>query len=97
LWHDWFTPLLLAGGGLVAVGFANSVPLAVALMTIAGGAVGFTNSGFQVNHLDIAPNYAGILMGMTNCGKITSRLLSYGCLLSDSFPPPTQWRRYRVL
>jgi hypothetical protein len=87
--------LLLAGGGLVAVGFANSVPLAVALMTIAGGAVGFTNSGFQVNHLDIAPNYAGILMGMTNCGKIILRL----AFLSTSVEPtpPTQWRRYRVL
>jgi hypothetical protein len=64
---------------LVAVGFANSVPMAVTLMTIAGGAVGFTNSGFQVNHLDIAPNYAGLLMGMTNCGT---------CSLSFALSPP---------
>lgn len=39
-------------------------------MTIAGGAVGFANNGFQVNHLDIAPTYSGILMGITNCGKL---------------------------
>jgi hypothetical protein len=53
----------------VAVGYANSVAMAVALMTIAGAASGFTSSGHQVNHLDIAPNYAGILMGITNCGS----------------------------
>jgi len=30
------------------------------------GALGFTWSGFLPNHLDIAPRYADILMGITN-------------------------------
>lgn len=85
----------IAGGGLVAVGFANSVPLAVALMTIAGGAVGFTNSGFQVNHLDIAPNYAGILMGMTNCVATIPGIVSpylTGIILGDDQHDIERWR-----
>lgn len=85
----------IAGGGLVAVGFANSVPLAVALMTIAGGAVGFTNSGFQVNHLDIAPNYAGLLMGMTNCAATVPGIVSpylTGIILGDDQHDIDRWR-----
>ncbi|XP_065579958.1 putative inorganic phosphate cotransporter isoform X2 [Artemia franciscana] len=39
----------------------------VIFLTIAVGSNGATYSGFQVNHIDIAPNYAGILMGLTNC------------------------------
>jgi MFS family permease len=85
----------IAGGGLVAVGYATSVPLAVALMTIAGGAVGFTNSGFQVNHLDIAPNYAGILMGITNCVATIPGIVSpylTGIILGDDQHDIERWR-----
>jgi len=85
----------IAGGGLVAVGYANSVPLAVALMTIAGGAVGFTNSGAQVNHLDIAPNYAGILMGITNCVATIPGIVSpylTGVILGDDQHDIDRWR-----
>merc|ERR1711953_1459889 len=31
-----------------------------------GGCSGFAISGFNVNHLDIAPRYASILMGISN-------------------------------
>lgn len=38
----------------------------VVLLTIAVGVGAFSLSGFTVNHLDIAPQYASILMGISN-------------------------------
>jgi len=38
----------------------------VAVMTMALFFGGFALAGFAVNHLDIAPRYAGSLMGITN-------------------------------
>lgn len=40
--------------------------LAVTLMTVAVTSVGGMFSGFLSNHIDIAPNYAGTLMAVTN-------------------------------
>ncbi|XP_072175846.1 sialin-like [Diadema setosum] len=40
--------------------------LAVAFLALAVGMGGLAMSGFNVNHLDIAPAYAGVLMGITN-------------------------------
>lgn len=51
--------LLLASG-------AESGMTSVLLMCGALGALGFTWSGFLPNHLDIAPRYADVLMGITN-------------------------------
>jgi hypothetical protein len=42
-------------------------PLTVALLTIGVGLNGGIYSGFKVNHLDISPRFAGILMSFTNC------------------------------
>ncbi|CAF3712782.1 unnamed protein product [Rotaria sp. Silwood1] len=39
---------------------------AIGALTIAVGFSGFAISGFNVNHLDIAPRYASILMGISN-------------------------------
>ena len=43
----------------------------ILLMVITLGFTGFTQSGFGVNHIDIAPNFAGTLMGITNMGSNT--------------------------
>jgi ACS family sodium-dependent inorganic phosphate cotransporter len=45
---------------------AKSPVVAIALVTVALGGVAFGVAGFAVNHLDIAPQYAGILMGLSN-------------------------------
>ena len=42
------------------------VVAAVALVTTAIGLLGLNFSGYAINHLDIAPSYAGILQGITN-------------------------------
>ena len=40
--------------------------MAVALLTLAASANGIGTAAFGVNHLDVAPTYAGILMGISN-------------------------------
>ena len=59
----------------------------VMALIIAVGASGFAISGFNVNHLDIAPRYASILMGITNsCGTLSGILVSIvsGALTKDT-------------
>jgi len=51
---------------LLVVAFAKTPTIAIAFLTIAVGFSGFAISGFNVNHLDIAPRYASILMGISN-------------------------------
>jgi ACS family sodium-dependent inorganic phosphate cotransporter len=51
---------------LFVVGEVDSAWLAITIMCI-GNAIGaFVTGGFAVNHMDIAPNHAGKLMGITN-------------------------------
>lgn len=51
---------------LLMVPFAASPGAAVALITVSACANGISSSAFGVNHLDVAPTYAGILMGISN-------------------------------
>ena len=44
----------------------NSTVSAVVFLTISVGSTGLAMSGFNINHIDIAPKYAGVLMGMSN-------------------------------
>jgi len=68
---------------LVVCAYTRSPAGAVAALIFAVGFSGFAISGFNVNHLDIAPRYASILMGISNgvgtfsgmiCPAITERL-----------------------
>uniref|UniRef100_A0A336M251 CSON007770 protein n=1 Tax=Culicoides sonorensis TaxID=179676 RepID=A0A336M251_CULSO len=72
----------------------GSVELAVALLTVAVGINSATYLGFQVNHIDLAPNHAGTMMGITNCAaNIMSFLapLVVGFVLDDA-KNPEQWK-----
>ncbi|KAL8560170.1 hypothetical protein ACOMHN_021665 [Nucella lapillus] len=52
---------------LIATGYTGcNHDMAVVLLTLGVGVAGFTMAGFAVNHLDIAPCFAGTLMGITN-------------------------------
>ena len=51
---------------LLTVPAAGSPATAVALLTLAASANGISSAAFGVNHLDVAPTYAGILMGISN-------------------------------
>lgn len=56
----------LGGSALVALPAIHSPGAAVALATISLAGTGMGTGGFVVNHIDIAPRYAGILMGLSN-------------------------------
>ena len=51
---------------LAGVGYVESIPLAIALMSLGNIFGGATAGGFGVNHLDIAPRSAGTIMGLSN-------------------------------
>lgn len=44
-----------------------SGPNTVALLSVGVGLMGATMSAYRINHLDISPRYAGVLMAITNC------------------------------
>lgn len=55
-----------------AIAALCSMPLAIGMLsgvlatTLTMGTLGFSRGGFSVNHMDIAPKYAGVLMGISN-------------------------------
>ena len=51
---------------LAVVGYVESIPLAIALMSLGNIFGGAMAGGFGVNHLDIAPRGAGVIMGLSN-------------------------------
>uniref|UniRef100_A0A914DXN0 Major facilitator superfamily (MFS) profile domain-containing protein n=1 Tax=Acrobeloides nanus TaxID=290746 RepID=A0A914DXN0_9BILA len=51
---------------MLFVAYTKSERTAVIALILAVGCSGFAISGFNVNHLDIAPRYAAILMGFSN-------------------------------
>lgn len=48
----------------------------VSLLTLGVGLNGGIYSGFKINHLDITPRFAGILMAFTNCTANLAGLLA---------------------
>ena len=46
--------------------FGTNIVSVILIMGIALGASGLVVAGFNSNHLDVAPRYAGVLMGITN-------------------------------
>ncbi len=66
--RKWMQTIGFGGSAIVlaVVGYVESAPAAIALMTL-GSAIGACAlGGFAVNHLDIAPKHAGVLMGLSN-------------------------------
>jgi len=56
----------LACLSFIAINYVRNAYVALLCIVIALGGTGLTISGYGVNHLDIAPRYAGLLMGMSN-------------------------------
>ena len=55
-----------AAASLLAVGAVSSAVGAIACICAATGLGAFALGGFGVNHLDIGPRYAGVLLGLSN-------------------------------
>lgn len=82
---------------LIALAYVTSQDqstLAVTLVTVAVGINAATYLGFQINHLDLAPNHSGTLMGITNCSANIMSIIApllVGFVLNDP-SDPFQWR-----
>lgn len=83
------------GIALIVASYTGCNPsLTVAVLTIGVGLNGGIYSGFKVNHLDISPRFAGILMAFTNCMANLAGLLAplTAGYLIKSKPTQAQWR-----
>lgn len=74
---------------------ATGVRLGVLVTSLTLGCCGCARGGFSVNHMDIAPKYAGVVMGVSNtAGTLAGALhpagrrptchLKYTCFLTDA-------------
>ncbi|KAH0500486.1 Sialin [Microtus ochrogaster] len=81
---------------LVAAGFIGcDYSLAVAFLTISTTLGGFASSGFSINHLDIAPSYAGILLGITNTFATIPGMI--GPIIAKSLTPDNTIREWQTV
>lgn len=81
---------------LVAAGFIGcDYSLAVAFLTISTTLGGFCSSGFSINHLDIAPSYAGILLGITNTFATIPGMA--GPVIAKSLTPDNTIREWQTV
>lgn len=67
---------LLAGVFIVATGYTQQRRTSVIFLVLGVGFSGLNAIGYAVNHLDIGPPFAGILMGLTNTFASTPGFIS---------------------
>ncbi|XP_060801007.1 vesicular glutamate transporter 1 isoform X2 [Amyelois transitella] len=78
---------------MVAAAYSTTVVGCLVFLTIAVGLGGFAWSGFSVNHLDIAPPHASVLMGLSNTVATLPGIVSpplAGAIVIDK--TAEQWR-----
>ncbi|CAG4948184.1 unnamed protein product [Parnassius apollo] len=74
---------------------AGNVAVAVAVLTFVVGLNAGHYTGYLLVHIDMAPNFAGTMMGITNCiANIVSIItpLAAGAILQDE-TDPNEWRK----
>lgn len=81
---------------LIALGYVTKAEtsLAIGLLVLAVGINSATYLGYQVNHIDLAPNHAGTLMGITNCAANIMSIIAplmVGVVVTNE-SDPNQWR-----
>uniref|UniRef100_A0A2A4JIN8 Major facilitator superfamily (MFS) profile domain-containing protein n=2 Tax=Heliothis virescens TaxID=7102 RepID=A0A2A4JIN8_HELVI len=78
---------------MIAAAYSTTVTGCIVFLTIAVGLGGFAWSGFSVNHLDIAPPHASVLMGLSNTVATLPGIISpplAGSIVTDK--TAEQWR-----
>ncbi|XP_065062832.1 sialin-like [Rhopilema esculentum] len=89
--------LFIPSGLLIVMSYmgCGQVIIAVALVTTAIGILGFNVAGFLINHLDVAPKYAGILQGITNTVATVPGFLGPAVvgILTENKPTREQWQK----
>lgn len=74
---------------LIALGYVTNenTTLAVFLLTLAVSVNATSHVGFLINHMDLTPNFAGTLIGLTNCAANVMSLLGplfVGYIVTDA-------------
>ena len=64
-----------AVAALMLMPSATGVASGVVFTTLTLGTLGFSRGGFSVNHMDIAPKYAGVVMGISNTAGTLSGVI----------------------
>uniref|UniRef100_A0A8D1U145 Sialin n=1 Tax=Sus scrofa TaxID=9823 RepID=A0A8D1U145_PIG len=80
---------------VAAVFIGCDYSLAVAFLTISTTLGGFCSSGFSISHLDIAPSYAGILLGITNTFATIPGMI--GPVIARSLTPENTIREWQTV
>ncbi|KAJ8721774.1 hypothetical protein PYW08_004176 [Mythimna loreyi] len=96
-----FNSFALFGSGLGIISLAFLGPdhknIVVAILTLIFFLFGFSAAGFMVNHLDLSPQFAGVLLSLTNfaggIGSIITPVITSFILRND----PTDISRWRIV
>lgn len=92
---------IVASLALMAIPIFRTSDGAVLCSSVALGFLALGRAGFAVNHMDIAPRYAGIVMGVSNTAgtlagiigvDLTGRLLEAARTADSSLSSPESWR-----
>ncbi|XP_048745499.2 sialin-like isoform X1 [Ostrea edulis] len=82
---------------LIGLGYLDCTmkSLAIALLTLGVSFSAFQYSGFLINHMDIAPAYAGILFGISNsCGAISGFISPAAVgLITEKHQSRSEWQK----
>ncbi|XP_018603298.1 sialin [Scleropages formosus] len=95
------TGLLLPAAFLAAVGFVGCREwLAVTFLTLSTSLGGTSSAGVFINQIDIAPRYAGVLLGITNTfGTVPGVVapIAVGYFTKDPQRPLAGWRNVFIV
>lgn len=80
--------MVTAIASLMTMPLASGMLSGVLATTLTLGTLGLSRGGFSVNHMDIAPKYAGMVMGISN----TAGGLDTGCGCQNTVYGATIWR-----
>ncbi|XP_065191709.1 sialin-like [Sycon ciliatum] len=83
---------------LVITGFSETKSAALVFLTIGVASASPALSGFNINHLDLSPRFAGVLMGISNMFATIPGIV--GPLVADGMTPDRtahQWRNVFVV
>ncbi|KAM5584541.1 putative anion transporter 5 [Rosa sericea] len=92
---------IVASLALMAIPIFRTSDGAVFCSSVALGFLALGRAGFAVNHMDIAPRYAGIVMGVSNTAgtlagiigvDLTGKLLETARTADSSLSSPESWR-----
>jgi ACS family sodium-dependent inorganic phosphate cotransporter len=86
--------LLLSAGCFLLLTLVTSKSDAVLLLTLANSMLGLSAGGAVVNHMDIGPEWAGVLMGVANCfGTLPGILapLTTSAILGNNVASEAAW------